>query len=217
MKQLTFSIKEKNDYNRLDYILSDSNKEAYNYIVNSDQYWGINPYNQFLMILGPKCSGKTYLAKIWADLVGADTINDLSILPELIKKPIIIDDIDQIIEENKFFHFFNEQLKYKNKILLTCDSNFISFKLLDLDSRIKSINRVYIREPDEEYLKMIITKLFSDRSIKITNEILNYLIYRLPRNYEYIYHFIKKTDDEALVSKRDITIPLLSKILDQKL
>ena len=42
MKQLTFSIKEKNDYNRLDYILSDSKQYPVHFRkMESEFFWAL--------------------------------------------------------------------------------------------------------------------------------------------------------------------------------
>jgi chromosomal replication initiation ATPase DnaA len=214
MKQLTLEMKSTDHYNDHDYIVSDCNQEAYSYIANSQNIWGISPYENFLLLCGPISSGKTYLAKIWIKRVGAVILSPLELIKRnyIINSHLIIEDIDYIDDEEQLFHFFNNRINSNYKTLFTSKSDLKDFKLQDINSRIKSINRILIKEPNEDFIKMLIIKLFSDRSIKINQDILNYLIYRLPRNYEAIYNFINNIDKESLTLKREITIPLLSKI-----
>jgi chromosomal replication initiation ATPase DnaA len=216
MEQLTLNVKPCNsNYNNDDYIISECNKLAYRHIIDSDILWGIMPYNKFLLILGPKFSGKTYLSKIWARKTGAIILDHKSISSTYYRgldMPLILEDIEEIKNEEELFHLFNYRINSNYQTLFT--AGFLkNFNLKDLNSRIRSINKIAIEEPDERLVKIIIKKLFSDRSIKITNEVLNYLLYRLPRSYESINNLVNKTDQESLEQKREITIPLISKIL----
>ena len=216
MQQLTLGIESSDNYKIEDYIISSSNNHAYQHIVNSDEMWGVSPYNNFLLLCGSRSSGKTHLATIWSKKADARFLNiDQIELSKNSNQALIIDNIENIHDEEKFLHFFNQRIISQSKTLLTIDENFKGFALRDLDSRIKSINKVSINPPDEELMKMIIIKLFSDRSIKITNEMLSYIIYRIKRNYESIYKFVQQTDQYSLILKKAITIPLLSKIIDQ--
>jgi chromosomal replication initiation ATPase DnaA len=216
MEQLILNVKTSNDsYHKEDYIVSKCNKLAYEHIKDSDILWGVMPYERFLLILGPKFSGKTYLAKIWAEKNSAIILDNKSINSTEYRRlnlPLILEDIDEIQNEEEFFHLFNHRIDSNYQTLFTA-SFLKNFNLKDLNSRIRSINKVSIEEPDENLVKIIIKKLFSDRSIKITNEVLNYLLYRLPRNYASINLFVSKTDQESLTQKREITIPLISSIL----
>jgi chromosomal replication initiation ATPase DnaA len=214
MEQLILRIKSDNNFAINDYIVTDSNMEAYQYIANSNKIWGVSPYNKFLLISGSNYSGKTYLAKIWANAVRAEIVPFNNLARE-VNNPIIIEDIDFVVDEEELLHLFNCRIMSNHQTLFTSKKIDLShFKLLDLQSRMKSINRVYIEEPDEKMIKMLLLKLFSDRSIKITNEILNYIIYRIPRDYSSINYLVNKADQETLIFKRDITIPFISKILN---
>ena len=216
MQQLTLEIKSSDNYKIEDYIISNSNNHAYQHIVNSKEMWGVSPYNNFLLLCGARSSGKTHLATIWRKKAEANFLNiDQIELSTNSNQAIIIDNIENIQDEEKFLHFFNQRIISQYKTLLTINEDLQRFALRDLDSRIKSINKVSINPPDEELIKMIIIKLFSDRSIKITNAMLSYIIYRIDRSYESIHRFVHQVDEYSLILQKAITIPLLSKIIDQ--
>ncbi len=75
MQQQVFSIiNEEEDFN--DFIESSSNSLAYKYINQWPKNFGILPYNKTLIIRGPKSSGKSFLAKLWAQKSNALVIKN---------------------------------------------------------------------------------------------------------------------------------------------
>ena len=58
-------------YNLENYFVSNANKEAYNFIVQE------NEFNNYLILYGPNKSGKTHLGLIWRELNKADIHNDI--------------------------------------------------------------------------------------------------------------------------------------------
>ena len=53
--------------------------------------------------------------------------------------------------------------------------------LADLSSRINSVNKVEISMVDDELMRILIFKQFSNFSIVISEEVINYLVKILPR------------------------------------
>ena len=85
--------------------------------------------------------------------------------------------------------------------------------MIDLKSRLNSFITLGINLPTDDLLRVIVTKSFSDKQIKVNVQILEYILKNIERSYEKIFEFIKKVDKESLSSGRSININLIKKIL----
>jgi DnaA family protein len=85
--------------------------------------------------------------------------------------------------------------------------------LADLSSRINSVNKVDISMIDDELMRILIFKQFSNFSIVISEEVINYLVKILPREVPKILSIISEINQNSLISKRKITIPFIKQIL----
>ena len=72
---------------------------------------------------------------------------------------------------------------------------------------------ISIQQPDDEMMQMLIFKLFSNYSVVISNEVVNFLIRVLPREFPAIIESVKIINDFALEHKRKITIPIVKRSL----
>jgi chromosomal replication initiation ATPase DnaA len=269
MLQSVFNFKYQEEYKEEDFVVSESNQEAFDIIVNWPQNWGVLPYPTILAITGAKGCGKTHLVNLWrknskaseevlaaiklrepslrggvGDKAISEPRSDIflcsSTTPEIAASVglqpnpprkdaslnlmtagpnhnIIVEDIDSgIIFEPCLFHIFNSCHENGKFLLLTSavPLSHIGFKLPDLDSRIKSIREVKISEPDDFMVQMILFKHFSKRSIKVEENVMNYLMKILPRNFSEIAEKINILDTASLVYKKDITIPFIKRILN---
>lgn len=217
MQQIAFNLTPVNSYNPQEFISSVSNREAYNKIKNWENEWGILPYRYALLIYGPKSSGKTYLAKIWQSLSGAFLIDNNHAFHENLLNnysSFVIENIEDRQEEDLLHHFnsINEKQKY---LLMTTSTLDLDFKLKDLSSRISSTLRLEIKQPDDELMRILLFKLFSNHSIQISNKILNFLLVNLAREFSKIIEFVGKVNQLTLVSKRSITLKLVKQVLNQ--
>ena len=124
----------------------------------------------------------------------------------------IIDGFDSTWDEEKVLHHFN-MIHESGKYLLINSTWIPKIKLPDLASRIKSSNKVEIGMPDNELMQMLIFKLFSNYSIVIGSEVVQYLIKVLPREFPEIISSVKSINEFALQHKRKITVPLVKQVL----
>jgi len=85
--------------------------------------------------------------------------------------------------------------------------------LADLSSRINSVNKVDISMIDDELMRILIFKQFSNFSIVISDDVINYLVKVLPREVPKILSIIGEINQSSLASKRKITIPFIKQIL----
>ena len=92
--------------------------------------------------------------------------------------------------------------------------NDINFSFVDLSSRLKTFDYLEIKQPDDEMLLTILTKLLIDKQFIInSNEIFEYILRRVDRTYEAINKIVSKLDILSLEKKRQLTIPLIKEIL----
>ena len=193
-----------------DFFVSTSNKKAYSFILNK------NIDNTKILLLGPNKSGKTHLGKIWQKNNNAVSYeNNFEIILNY-KKNIFIDDFLKNINEEQIFHLINHCSINKLTILLTSNKELFehNFLLKDLVSRLKTFNLLRINLPDDDLIINLIIKLLHDKQIIIKNkEIFHYILKRIERSYAEIFLLIENIDKLSLEKKRELTIPLIKKLL----
>jgi len=193
-----------------DFFVSTSNKKAYNFILNK------KIDNQKILLIGPNKSGKTHLGKIWQKNNNAVSYeNNFEIILNY-KKNIFIDDFLKNINEEQIFHLINHCSINKLTILLTSKKEVFehNFLLKDLVSRLKTFNLLRIDLPDDDLIINLIIKLLHDKQIIIKNEeIFHYILKRIERSYEEVFLLIENIDKLSLEKKRELTIPLIKKLL----
>lgn len=215
MEQISFALASSDAYDSSEYIVSSSNDLAYTTLNNWPVNWGVRPYAKALIVQGPKSSGKTFLAKQWAEKSDALFIKKAHELTESIlnqHQAFIIDGFDFSWNEERVLHHFNI-INESNKYLLITTTELPVIKLPDLASRINSTHKINIGMLDDELMQMLIFKLFSNHSIIITNEVIQYLIKTLPRDFPEVVKAVDKLNNFALQHKRKITVPFVKQVL----
>ena len=86
-------------------------------------------------------------------------------------------------------------------------------ELKDLKSRLESFIDLGIDLPTDDLLRVIVTKCFSDKQIKVNVKLLDYILKNIERSYEKIFKFVKDIDSESLSSGKSININLIKKVL----
>ena len=206
-KQKSFSYKfnDKDDENN--FFVNKTNYSAFNILINSNA--------NLLFLYGPKKSGKTFLSKIWLKKNNAIQLNKKYELFFDNRKNLLIDEL-LYYDEEKIFHIVNNSLLKDLKILITSHSkiNEIKFKFKDLSSRLKTFSNTEIKQPDDEMLITILTKLLIDKQFIInSNDIFDYILKRVDRTYLGINDIVSKLDILSLEKKRQLTIPLIKEII----
>ncbi len=217
MSQLTFKFPFKTSYYESDFYVSSNNFSAYRLIEN----WPNWP-DKKINIYGPKGCGKTHLSNILQK-----KINSLIISPSEIESfdinnlnnidCLIIDNYDNDIEE-KFFYSFLNQIIQTNKYLVINSQIPIKktkVKLNDLKSRLDSFIDLGIDLPTDDLLRVIITKYFSDKQIKVNIKLLEYILNNIDRSYEKIFKFIRDIDDESLKLGKPISMKLIKSLIEK--
>jgi chromosomal replication initiation ATPase DnaA len=190
------------------FMLSESNMLAHRWI---DRWPDWNDFALYLQ--GEQGAGKTHLAHIWQRKTNADFIvADTTELPE---KAAIIDGLETWKNEQALFHIYNHCKLSSIPLLITSIQlpDKLHFALPDLLSRLKSLPVAEIHAPDDALLEAVFLKQLSDRQLKISPDVVSYLLPRLPRSFRELSALVTKLDDDSLVAGRTITIPYARQIL----
>lgn len=218
--QLPLDLRHREALGREDYFVSDGNK----IIVNWLDKWPEWPTHT-LIIYGPKASGKTHLLSVWAEKSKAGVFD----IKELLERGwesfsdyehLAIDNIDAAIgdreKETELFHLYNDMKTRDGTLLLTSEKNISvsEFALPDLASRLRASTVASSGEPDDDLLPIVLLKLFKDKQLPVTNEVIQYIIPRIERSYKAIQTLVDETNKLSLSEKRSITIPLVRDVLE---
>ena len=215
LNQLLLNFKHKQNFHDQDFFVSKSNFYAYEIIENWPR-WEKNVLNLY----GEKYSGKTHLANIFIKKYKGKKINSENFSDDDLKQlklyeNIILDSYNNNIDERLLYALFN-LVDQSNKYLVINSLkpiNEMNFNLKDLKSRAKNSLVAKIEDPDDQLIKVLLAKNFSDRQIKIDNKLIEFAVKRITRSYGKIFEFIYKIDEMSLKMKKSIDLKTVKKVL----
>lgn len=220
-EQIPLDLGHRTAMGREDFLVAPGNQDAVAWI----DLWPEWPAPA-LVLYGPVASGKSHLAAVWCDQSGAAKISAQDLNEKSVEavaaraKHLMIDDADALIgdvaREKALFHLYNMFKEEKRTLLLTMQDAPIrrAFTLPDLASRLRAAPCVSIREPDDALLAAVLVKLFNDRQLRVSSEVIHYILPRIERSFDAARSLVQKLDEAALSSKSDLTIPFVRKYLD---
>lgn len=176
-----------------------------------------------LILIGPSAAGKTHLARIWAQNSGADIITPDKLSEDLLRRPasghLVIDQADLVIgdraAEEILFHLYNRTKAMGDHLLLTMRAApfALNFTVPDLASRLRASLTIGIDEPDDELLSAVLVKLFHDRGLQVSDDVIRYLVPRMERSFAAAAALVARADQAALAQNRAVTIQLVRGLL----
>ncbi len=89
----------------------------------------------------------------------------------------------------------------------------VDFAIADLASRFRAAPVVTISPPDEILLSAVLVKQFSDRQLRVGQDVISYILPRMERSFAAAREIVSLADRIALAGKRKITIPLMREVL----
>ena len=216
-EQLIFNFPFKKSYLSQDFYVSENNVKAYKLIESWPKWTG-----RFINIFGPKGCGKTHLTniiknKIDSIFVNASKVDSDVLLNYKVKECLIIDDYNNQIDEKLFYSIINMAIQ-DNKYLIVSSLHPIKtlkVNLEDLNSRFTSFVEVGIDLPTDDLLRVILSKNFSDKQIKITKKNIEFILKNIDRSYEKINLFTNLVDKLSLEKGKPITLSLIKKVLKE--
>ena len=203
------------NYKRDDFFVSKSNFFAFN-LIDSWPKWEKNILN----ICGEKYSGKTHLSEIFLNKNKGKILDSKKFIFNeahnlRIYQNIILEDFNNDIDEESIFSLINF-VDQNNKYLVINSLkpiNEMNFNLKDLKSRSKNSLVAKIEDPDDQLIKVLLAKNFSDRQIKIDNKLIEFAVKRITRSYGKIFEFIYKIDEISLKKKKSIDLKTVKEVL----
>ena len=187
ISQLTLDFPHRPSLGRDDFLVAANNQDA----VSMVESWPMWPFFA-ICIYGPSGCGKTHLANVFANnisnltnypyripFIRAAQLN-LENIHELFaqNKCLVVEDLENLQNQEALFHLYNMYRDEGGNILFTSElaPARLNFSLPDLRSRMNIVPAVEIKEPDDELLSALLVKLFTDRQITPSPELINYLL-----------------------------------------
>ena len=90
---------------------------------------------------------------------------------------------------------------------------FLIFLVFAILTALNSFLELQINLPTDDLIRVIISKTFSDKQIKITSKHLEFIIKNIDRSYDKIFKFAKDIDNISLSTGKSININLIKKVL----
>ena len=215
LDQLLLNFNFSKNYKKDDFFVSKSNFFAFN-LIDTWPKWEKNIIN----VCGEKYSGKTHLSEIFLSKNKGKIFDSKKFIFNeaynlKIYQNIILEDFNNDIDEESIFSLINF-VDHNNKYLVINSLkpvNEMNFNLKDLKSRAKNSLEAKIEDPDDQLIKVLLAKNFSDRQIKIDNKLIEFVAKRITRSYGKIFEFIYKIDEMSLKMKKSIDLKTVKKIL----
>lgn len=212
--QQSIPLEFRPSYKRHDFIVGESNKYAVDW-VDKFPFWK----EPGLIIIGPKSSGKSHLARVlkFRSNCIIKQAEDINMESFNVIKPqnLIIEDIEKVTNYNFFLHVINVLNENKFKVILTSRQSlkYLDIDLLDLKSRLFVLPQTNILLPTDDVLLGIIFKLAKDKGLKISEIVSRYIISQIERSYQSANSMIIQLDKISMQRKKNITIPLVKEVL----
>ncbi len=216
--QLVLDLPHREALGRDDFFVTPSNQSA----VAMIDMWPNWPVRQVLLC-GTRGSGKSHLAAVWRQQTGANAIEarDFSIeaAPELIAPGALV--LENAgpgqIDERDFFHLINLARQQDAGLLVTAERRPESWevRLPDLASRLKTFAVVELGAPDDVLLRAVLVKLFTDRQLAASEEVISFLLSRMPRSLEAARTLVSAIDQRALTERAEVTRPFVARLLQE--
>lgn len=161
------------------------------------------------LIEGPAKSGKSHLARIWAERTGATLAADLEALAgEGGTAPVVVEDVDRAgYGEDALFHLLNQAMRDGRPVLMTAREAVANwpFETDDLKSRARLAAHFTVAVTDDIQLSQMFVKLFGDRQVTVDPKIISYLVARMERSPEEAVALVGLVDRIALSRGTAIT------------
>ncbi|MCE6951727.1 chromosomal replication initiator DnaA [Cereibacter sphaeroides] len=177
-----------------------------------------------MVLVGPRGSGKTHLAHVWAAQTGAELIPAATLaaidLPALAANgAVAVEDADGIAgdaeAEEALFHLHNLLIERGGVLLITAASppRDWGLRLPDLKSRMQAAAVTRLEPPDDALLSAMLVKLFGDRQIAVPSMLVPWLVARMDRSCDAARALVAALDARSLAERRPISRQMAADLL----
>lgn len=182
--------------------------------------WSTWPQGRIALI-GPEGAGKSHLAAVWAVETGAEIATPETLPPASATTALVVDNADRVAgqsePEQRLFHLLNAIRAAEGHILLVGRTPPARWPvtLPDLASRLASITLARIDGPDDTLLAALLVKLFADRQIAVSPDLITYAVRHMERSFAAAQTLVATLDARALATGRPIGRKLAAEVLDE--
>ena len=217
-RQLAFDWPRREALGEEDFFVSDANAVAHA-MVMAPHAW---PEGR-LALVGPEGSGKTHLARLYAQSTGAPILAAAGIDPgaPLPERHLVVEDADRLprTAEEWLFHAHNHLVGpgRDGSLLLTGRTAPARWAvaLPDLASRLAAAQVVRIEEPDDVLLSAVLMKQFQDRQLAPSPAAMELILRHGTRSFAAVRRITAAIDAEALARGAEIRRGLVREVLDK--
>lgn len=214
--QLAFDLGHRPALGRDDFLVAPCNAEAVAWL----ERWPDWPAHA-LAIHGPAGSGKSHLLAAFAHDHCCLTLNAARLSAEEAVRmelaPVtVVDNLDSLVDQAALFHLWNRTKEAGRHLLLAgrVAPSRLPLTLPDLRSRLSAIPALGIGAPDDALLAALLVKHFADRQLRISEDVVTFLLGRIERSFAAIGHVVEALDRAALERRRPITVPLARAVIE---
>jgi chromosomal replication initiation ATPase DnaA len=178
-----------------EFLVSDSNARA----VQQLERWSTWPV-MAVVLTGPRKSGRSLLARIFAAKSGGE----------------IIDDAERQ-SETAIFHAWNRAQETRHPLVIVADAPppEWSVKLPDLRSRLTASPIARIGPPDETLMQALFERQFLRRGLDARPDLIQWLILRVERSHIALLRTVDLLDQAVLERHKRLSIPLARATLQE--
>ncbi|MDP2781174.1 hypothetical protein [Devosia sp.] len=216
-RQLALELEHVPAQGEADFLVGDGNALAHGRIMAFPQ-WS----EPVTLLVGPAKSGKSHLARIFADRSGARFagVDELEALAtQGGRDPLIVENVDQLgYDEVGLFHLLNQSLREQRPILMTARDEIANWSLStdDVRSRVRRATAFTLELTDDIQLSQMLVKLFRDRQVTVDPKIIFYLVARMERSSEEAVLLADLMDRLALAKGSAVTRAIAAEALDRR-
>ncbi len=210
MTQLVLPLETRSAQGRSDFIVAPGNERAVAFI-DSFREWPAPA----AALIGPPASGKSHLAAVWAQRVGAGVVQAMALNADVPQGPLVVEDVAQGVAEAPLFAL----LERGAPLLLTSQvgpadwPTKFRLALPDLASRSRALLAFDLWAPDDALLMGLAVKLFADRQLQVPESVISHMIATLERSPGAIRDFVARADAAALAAKKPVNLGLIKGLL----
>ena len=145
------------------------------------------------LLTGPRKSGRSLLARIWAAKSGGALIDDADRQPEA-----------------ELFHAWNRAQADSRPLLLVAEAPppIWAVKLPDLRSRLLAGPVAAIGPPDDALMRALFERQFLRRGVDARADLIDWLVARVERSHLALARTVDALDQAAMETRRRLSIPL---------